>query len=275
MLTWWQWTILAAVPPAIVVLYFLKLKRHPVEVPSTFLWHKSIEDLHVNSIWQRLRNNLLLWLQLLLILLLALALFRPSWQGTKLVGERFIFLVDNSASMSADDRQPSRLEAAKEKVRDLIRGMKSGQAAMVISFADSARVEQGYTDNRMLLNRAVDGIKPSVRGTSLLEALKLASGLANPGRTGEKSTDVQVAEAMPATLYILSDGKFPPVTGFQLGNSDPKFIPSGRPRRRTSPFWPLTPAERNPARPLPGLRPAGELRQGEGQGFGAALSRRS
>ena len=77
---------LAAVPPAIVLLYFLKLKRHPVEVPSTFLWHKSIEDLHVNSIWQRLRNNLLLWLQLLLILLLALALFRPSWQGTKLVG---------------------------------------------------------------------------------------------------------------------------------------------------------------------------------------------
>ena len=72
---------------------FSKLKRHPVEVPSTVLWHKSIEDLHVNSIWQRLRNNLLLWLQLLLILLLAMALFRPNWQGTKLVGERFIFFL--------------------------------------------------------------------------------------------------------------------------------------------------------------------------------------
>ena len=71
MLTWWQWAILAAVPPAIVLLYFLKLKRRPVEVPSTYLWHKSIEDLHVNSIWQRLRRNLLLFLQLLLILLVA------------------------------------------------------------------------------------------------------------------------------------------------------------------------------------------------------------
>ena len=65
MLSWWQWTILAAVPPAIVLLYFLKLKRRPLEVPSTYLWHKSIEDLHVNSIWQRLRRNLLLLLQLL------------------------------------------------------------------------------------------------------------------------------------------------------------------------------------------------------------------
>ena len=30
MLSWWQWTILAAIPPAIVLLYFLKLKRRPI-----------------------------------------------------------------------------------------------------------------------------------------------------------------------------------------------------------------------------------------------------
>ncbi len=35
MLSWWQWLILAAVPPAIILLYFLKLKRRPLEVPST------------------------------------------------------------------------------------------------------------------------------------------------------------------------------------------------------------------------------------------------
>ncbi|MGD0900896.1 MAG: BatA domain-containing protein, partial [Thermoguttaceae bacterium] len=56
MLTWWQWAMVAAVPAAIVALYFLKLKRRPVEVPSTYLWHKSVEDLHVNAIWQRLRR---------------------------------------------------------------------------------------------------------------------------------------------------------------------------------------------------------------------------
>ena len=77
MLSWWQWAILAAVPPAIVLLYFLKLKRRPLEVPSTYLWHKSVEDLHVNSIWQRLRNNLLLYLQLAVVLFIFLALLRP------------------------------------------------------------------------------------------------------------------------------------------------------------------------------------------------------
>ena len=95
------WLAVGLVPPAIFALYFLKLKRQPLEVPSTYLWKRSIEDLHVNSLWQRLRQNLLLFLQLLLVALAMFALLRPGWEGTKLDGDRFVFLIDNSASMSA------------------------------------------------------------------------------------------------------------------------------------------------------------------------------
>ena len=66
------------IPPLIVMLYFLKLKRKPLEVPSTFLWSRTIEDLHVNSIWQRLRQSLLLFLQLLLLILLDISGRRPA-----------------------------------------------------------------------------------------------------------------------------------------------------------------------------------------------------
>src|SRR3954453_17601794 len=138
-LTPWQWGLLALIPPAIVALYFLKLRRQPLEVPSTYLWKKTIEDLHVNSLWQRLRQNLLLFLQLLLIALAMLALMRPGWEGTKLEGDRFIFLVDNSASMSATDVVDSknRLDEAKKLVAGMIDQMGSGMTAMIISFADT------------------------------------------------------------------------------------------------------------------------------------------
>ena len=231
MLTWWQWSILAAVPPAIVLLYFLKLKRRPVEVPSTFLWLRSIEDLHVNTIWQRLRRNLLLFLQLLLLLLAALALLRPGWHGTALVGDRFIFLVDNSASMRATDVQPSRLEEAKRQAVALIGQMKSGDVGMVVSFADTAQVEQMFTDSRRALRQAVEKIAPSDHTTSLLEALQVASGLANPGRSGtsREAGDVLVAEALPASVYVFSDGRFSDVRGFSLGNLTPVYQPIGDP----------------------------------------------
>ena len=120
MLAWWQWLILGAIPPAIVALYFLKLKRRPVEVPSTYLWQKSVEDLHVNAIWQRLRRNLLLLLQLLVVLMLILAALRPSWLSMRLTGSRFVFLIDNSASMQATDVQPTRLEEAKRRAQELL-----------------------------------------------------------------------------------------------------------------------------------------------------------
>lgn len=227
-LSWWQWGVLALVPPAIVLLYFLKLKRRPVEVPSTYLWHRSIEDLHVNTIWQRLRRNLLLFLQLLLILIVAVALLRPGWQGTKLLGKRFIFLVDNSASMQATDVEPSRLEEAKRQARELIDLMQSGDVGMVVSFADTARVEQMFTDNRRQLRRALEAIQPTQRGTSLAEALKVASGLANPGRSATEISDVQVAEPLPATVYVLSDGNFEDVAGFSQGNLELVYMPIGQ-----------------------------------------------
>jgi len=227
MLSWWQWTILAAIPPAIVLLYFLKLKRKPIEVPSTYLWHKSIEDLHVNTIWQRLRRNLLLLLQLLVLLLVILAVLNPSWWGEQLVGDRFIFLVDNSASMQATDVEPTRLDEAKHQTLGLIDKMKPGDVGMVISFADAARVEQIFTTNRDKLKQAVKGIEPTDRATVLLEALKVAAGLANPGRSSEDASDYQVAEALPADVYIVSDGKFGAVEGFSLGNLRPVFIPVG------------------------------------------------
>src|SRR5215216_3026765 len=105
-----QWALLGAVPPAIIALYFLKLKREPLAVPSTYLWSRAIEDMHVNSLWQRLRQSLLLLLQLLVLLLIVLTLLRPGYKGSEIQGRRFIFLIDTSAGMAATDLQPSRLE---------------------------------------------------------------------------------------------------------------------------------------------------------------------
>ncbi|MBC8354592.1 MAG: VWA domain-containing protein [Planctomycetes bacterium] len=214
-----QWILLGSVPPAIISLYFLKLKRHPVEVPSTYLWTRTIEDLHVNSIWQRLRQSLLLFLQLLVLLLAIIACFRPGWRGTTLIGDRFIFMIDTSASMSATDVGPSRLEAAKKHALGLVEQMESSDVAMVISFSDVPRIEQAFTNNRSSLRQAINKISQTNRRTDIGEALRHASGLANPGRTSEAGTsDVQVADALPATMYIISDGGVPAVPEFAPGN---------------------------------------------------------
>jgi hypothetical protein len=226
MLTWWQWGLLALVPPAIIALYFLKLRRQPLEVPSTYLWSRAIEDLHVNSLWQRLRQSILLFLQLLLIAIIALALLRPGWSGTELDDERIVLLIDTSASMSATDTAPSRLDKSKRDAIDLVERMRPNTAAMVISFSDVAKVEQPFTDNRRLLRSRIEQIEQTSRLSDLGEALRAAAGLANPGQTGDPNNplDIKTAEAQPATLYILSDGGFATVPTFKLGNLTPEYL---------------------------------------------------
>ncbi|MEM9588564.1 MAG: VWA domain-containing protein [Planctomycetota bacterium] len=228
---WWPWALLGALPILVTLLYFLKLRREPVEVPSTYLWSRTIEDLHVNSLMQRLRQNLLLFLQLLAILLAAFALMRPGVRSESSPQDRFVYLLDTSASMAASDVEsfPSRFAQAKDQIRTRIEALQDNQSAMLVTFSDRAEVLQAFTSDRNRLRQALDAAELTNRTTDILGALRAADGLANPRRTSEAGApDVQVADALPAELHLYSDGGFQPVTEFNLGNLIPVYHAMGR-----------------------------------------------
>lgn len=222
---------LALIPVGIILLYFLKLKREPVEVPSTYLWSKTIEDLHVNSLLQRLRRSLLLLLQLLAVFIAAIALLRPGYRGESKGQQRTVFLLDNSASMQTVDRNEtvSRFEKAKLLILEKIDAMSDSDSAMLIAFNDRSETVQAFTSDRARLRDSLQRITITNHTTDILGALKAADGLANPRRSSEIAdvNDVQVADAKPADLLIYSDGRFQTVTEFNLGNLKAEYIAMG------------------------------------------------
>ena len=248
----WQWAILAAVPLGILLLYFLKLRRQPVTVPSTFLWAKTIEDLHVNSLLQRLRRNLLLILQLLAVLLAALALLRPGYRDDTLSTGRKIFLIDHSASMQATDGDDSktRFESAKRLVGEAIDAMGDRDVGMLIAFSDRADVLQSFTSDRKRLREALDKLEVTSRPTNIFEALRAADGLANPNRIGGggDEADSDSSQAMPADLFVYSDGNFNPATDFELGNLKPTYVRVGTQEPKNLAILAFS-VERNPEKP--------------------------
>lgn len=222
--------VLFLIPPLIILLYFLRLKRKPVAVASTFLWKKSVEDLHVNRLMQWLRRNVLLLLQLLAILAMIYGVLGPRLHGAVLGGRHYILVIDNSASMSATDVDPNRLEWAKKEAIKEIDAATDADTGMVIVFSDVAEIRQSYTTNRAALRLAVQDIKPTARPTRLDEALSLAASLANPDRSTEneaaapanpepgKERQYVGIEGIAADVHLFSDGKFPPVAEFALSN---------------------------------------------------------
>src|SRR3954469_3113752 len=111
--------------PTLIILYFLKLRRRDVEISTTLLWKKAIEDLQANAPFQKLRRNLLLLLQLLILGATVAAVGQPMLKARTQSGIRHLLLIDRSASMSARDAtvdgQPAtRLESAKADALKLI-----------------------------------------------------------------------------------------------------------------------------------------------------------
>ncbi len=235
---WWAALILLLTPFLILLLYFLKMKRRPLQVPSTYLWKKSIEDLHVNSLFQWMRDNVLLLVQLLIVLILiygVLALQAYAAQGS---GKHYILLIDSSASMAvADADGGTRLNAAKKAALQTISSHGEGDVGMVIEFNSVAEVRQKYTTDVEALRRAVGAVQQTSRATHLEEALNLADSLANPTKStanqavipeGQDPTkartyvDVQLG-SVPAEVHLFSDGRFADVADFAAGNLDIRY----------------------------------------------------
>lgn len=195
------WTPLFALLPLIVVFYLLKLKRRRVPIPSTLLWRRSVQDMVANSPFQKLRNNILMWLQLLLLALLILAFLRPVMKLANQSGTTLILLIDNSASMQAFDGAMTRMERAKSAAQEAVDSLASRDEAIVVTFADRTNIVQTLTSDRGLLRDAIASIKARDSETNLSEAGLLLQSLTS-------SVDAEGAR-LPrenTKTIVLSDG---------------------------------------------------------------------
>ncbi|NLX15186.1 MAG: VWA domain-containing protein [Phycisphaerales bacterium] len=192
--------------PPLVLLYFLKLKRQELPISSTLLWKRAVEDLQVNAPFQRLKSNLLLFLQLLLLLLAILAIAEPTWSGPRDWKKSVVLILDQSASMAVEEgARQTRLDLAKEQARQAINDLASNQKAMVIGFSNRARVLQTFTNDKNALHRAVERIEQTDAVGRLTEAMNLAEVYAMP--TGEEAaTETEVSDAQ---YIVFTDGRLP------------------------------------------------------------------
>src|SRR5438309_10015057 len=90
--------ILALTLPAIVALYFLRIRRPTRIVPALHLWPNQIRDRQSNVPWQRLRPSWLLFLQLLAVAVLVAAAVQPALPAGAALRRPRTVLVEASAS---------------------------------------------------------------------------------------------------------------------------------------------------------------------------------
>ena len=195
---------LAITLPAIVALYFLRIRRPTRIVPALDLWPDQIRDRQANVPWQRLRFSWLLLLQLLVAAVLVAAAVQPALSASANLAPHTIVLIDASASMQAKDVEPSRLDEAKRQVGAMIDQLGPQDRMTLIAVQSTARIVGSGSGDHDALHRALNAIAPANGPADLSAALSLASGIV---RAGEESR-----------AYLFSDGILEPLrTSFANG----------------------------------------------------------
>ena len=134
-----------------------------------------------------------------LLLLGALAAAGPTWEQDRpdFLENRapLIIAIDLSPSMDATDVQPSRLEAAKHKLHDLIQ-RRSGARNGLIAYAGSAHLVLPPTDDPALLDTFIQAL-----GTDLIDKPGKAVGAVI-----DQAKRMLAAEKSPGSLLLITDG---------------------------------------------------------------------
>ena len=74
-----------------------------------------LQETQANAPFQKLRRNLLLFLQLLTAFLLVFAFARPFVYGQSLAGHTVVIVLDTSASMNATDVRPDTIGSSENR----------------------------------------------------------------------------------------------------------------------------------------------------------------
>ena len=196
------WLFALLIP--LIILYFLKLKRPRLEVPSLALWQQVINDQRVNSPFQKFKRNILLLLQFLMLAALCLAAMQPFMRGGPEQYENLPVLIDCSASMAALDKEggQSRLDVAREEVERLIDGLTGDQRLALIAVTSTGRRLTEFTDNKRILRKALANIETSDVPGGLEDAMRMTLAMS-------RTEPIK-------SVVILSDGNFPERVDFEL-----------------------------------------------------------
>lgn len=86
------------------------------------------------------------------------------WHQGKVNDNDFVIAIDASASMSAQDILPSRLEAAKKTAIDFVNNLKSKSSFGIVSFSGTTFIESMLIDNKDSLKKTIENIEIAKAG---------------------------------------------------------------------------------------------------------------
>ena len=201
--------------PLILLFHLFRAERREVRVTTLRFWDPVSREREASGTYLRMpRLDLLLLLQVLAVLLITLALARPTVTSVVHGWPRIVLIIDTSASMKATDVPGGRFAAARDEAMAVVAGLKPHQQAMLLEASSRPAVLVPFTGDREVLTSALEALQPTDGPASLDQAIETASEL--------------VKDGLPAEIRLFTDASFPGIAPPKAGSPPLKWHTVGR-----------------------------------------------
>lgn len=165
--------------PGIILLYVLKQKSEDKDISSLYLWRETYKNIEVSSPWERLKNNLLMYIQIAVILGIILALAGPYLANSQAGSKNMVLVFDNSGSMNTvyTDKK-SRLETAKEQALDYVEKWNGNVNVTLLSCNQNSKVILSGCSDTNKIKEAIYNISPTDVAGNLEPAVSMVESMA-------------------------------------------------------------------------------------------------
>lgn len=171
------WFLTLLIP--FIAMYILKRKNEEIIIPSNMLWHEAIDNLQASTPWERLRTNILFFLQLLTILALIFSLVNP-FIYSKLSGySKNIIVIDNSGSMNYKTKNFTKLEESKLEAERLVDSLPNKAEVTLITTSPNSEILLSSSKDKKQVKNLIKAIEKSNSTSSNEEVISLIKSIAN------------------------------------------------------------------------------------------------
>ena len=154
------WYLLSV--PLMIYTHFYLLKRSKAKAMK-FANFEAIKRITGKNLMTR--NIAVLIIRVLVIICVIFAASGTVfWHDGNVNDNDYIIAIDVSASMTAQDILPTRLDAAKQTAIDFVNSMKSSSDIGVVSFAGTVFIDSSLIDNKDSLRKTIENIQVSKTG---------------------------------------------------------------------------------------------------------------
>lgn len=167
-------TLLAIIPIIIIHKFIKRYKRQ--NIPNNELWEELLNHRKADKKIDKLRNNIPLILQILIIIIVTILLIEPRFNGKNYLGEKVAIILDTSYSMESKIDDAKKIRIAKNKIKELLK--KDDSIFTLYTLDKGLELKADENLNSSELENILDDVICTKKSNSEIKTIQLIEQLA-------------------------------------------------------------------------------------------------